>query len=90
MRLNPPALSSLVSFLLGAGWGIALIGALVAFFAFLKVGLLFAFLAAILATIPGLLIVVFLEYMLLKSDILSQMKQQTKFLEEIRDRTETS
>ena len=85
MRLHPPALSTLISFLLGAGWGIALIGALAAFFFFVRLGYLFALFVAIFATMPGLLIVVFLEYMLLKNDIFFQMKRQTKLLEEIRD-----
>jgi membrane associated rhomboid family serine protease len=84
MRLRPPALSALVSFLLGAGWGIALIGALGMFASFLQVSNFFiAIFAALLGTIPGLVLVVLMEYILLKSETLEQLKRQTQLLETI-------
>jgi len=84
MRLSKSSLSTLVSFLLGAGWGIALIGALSMFFSFLHANIFVALISALIGAIPGLLMVVFLEYMLLKSEMLAQMKRQTHILEEIK------
>jgi MFS family permease len=86
MRLKRTTLSGLMSFLLGAGWGIALIGALSMFVSFWHAGFLIAVLSAILGTLPGLLMVVFLEYLLLKNEILHEMKRQTRLLEEIKHR----
>jgi hypothetical protein len=86
MRLKRSTLSALVSFLLGAGWGIALIGALSMFFSFLSVNFFIALLSAILGAIPGLLMVVFLEYFLLKSEMVSQLKHQTRLLEKMANR----
>lgn len=84
MRLGKPALSFLVSFLLGAGWGIAFIGALSMFFSFLHANFFIALVSALIGAIPGLLMVVFLEYMLLKSEMLAQIKRQTHILEDIK------
>jgi hypothetical protein len=84
MRLKKSTLSSLISFLLGAGWGIALIGALSMFFSFIHTNFFIALISTVIGAVPGLLIVVFLEYMLLKSETLSQMKRQTHILEEIK------
>jgi len=86
MRLKRTTLSALMSFLLGAGWGLALIGALSAFFSFFHAGILIALLSAVLGALPGLLMVVFLEYLLLKNEILHEMKHQTRLLEEIKHR----
>ncbi len=86
MHLKRSSLSLLVSFLIGTGWGIALIGALSLFFSFLHTHFLFALLAAIFGALPGLLLVVFLEYLLLKSEMLAEMKRQTHLLETILSR----
>jgi len=83
MHLKRSTLSLLISFLIGTGWGIALIGALSMFFSFLPSHFLFALLAAVFGAVPGLLLVVFLEYLLLKSEILAQLKKQTHLLEKI-------
>jgi len=83
MRLKKNTLSALISFLLGTGWGFALIGALSMFFSFVHANFLIAILAAIFGAVPGLLLVVFLEYLLLKSEMLAQMKRQTHLLEKI-------
>ena len=83
MRLKKTTLSALISFLLGAGWGIALIGAVSLFFSFIHVHVFMAIVAAIFGAIPGLLIVVFLEYLLLKSEMLAEMKRHTRLLEKI-------
>ena len=84
MRLKKNTLSALMSFLLGAGWGVAVIGALSMFLSFWHAGFVIALLSAILGSLPGLLMVVFLEYLLLKNEILHEMKRQTRLLEEIK------
>jgi predicted membrane protein len=83
MRLKKTTLSSLVSFLLGAGWGIAFLGAFSMFFSFLHANIFIALVSTVIGAVPGLLMVVFLEYLLLKSEMLSQLKRQTYILEEI-------
>jgi len=83
MRLKKSTLSLLISFLLGTGWGLALIGAISLFFSFLPAGIVVAVLSAILGALPGLILVVFLEYLLLKSEVLAEMKEQTRLLEKM-------
>jgi len=83
MRLKKTTLSSLVSFLIGVGWGIALVGALSFFFSFIHISFFAALLSALLGMLPGLLLVVFLEYMLIKSETLSELKHQSHLLEEL-------
>lgn len=83
MRLKKTTLSFLISFLLGAGWGIALIGAVSMFFSFFHVSIFLALLSSVLGALPGLILVVFLEYLLLKSEMLAEMKHQTRLLEKI-------
>ncbi len=69
--------------MLGAAWALTLIGALSAFFSFLKINLFFAVLSTFLGAIPGLLIVLFLEYLMLKSEKLAEMKKQTRLMQDI-------
>jgi hypothetical protein len=83
MRLKKSTLSSLISFLLGAGWGIALIGSVGMFFLWLHVGIFVALLAAVLGALPGMILVLFLEHLLLKSEMLVEMKRHTRLLEKI-------
>ena len=83
MRLKKTTLSSLISFLLGAGWGIAMIGALSMFFSFFHSSIFLALLSAVLGAFPGLILVVFLEQVLLKSEMLVEMKRHTRLLEKI-------
>jgi len=61
----------------------AVVGALSAFFSFLPSHFLLGLLAAVFGAVPGLILVVFLEYLLLKSEILLQLKQQTRLLEQM-------
>jgi hypothetical protein len=58
-------------------------GALGMFFSFVSISFFLALLSAVFGAIPGLLMVVFLEYLLLKSEMLAQMKHQTRLLEKI-------
>ncbi len=74
----------LTNFLLGAAWALALLGAVYLFWSFLPFGLLIAFMAAIVGSLFGLLLVVFMELVLLQFDKYREMKRQTHLLETIR------
>ena len=71
--------------MLGGAWAIVLIGATSAFISFLKINLFIAILSAFLGAMPGLLIVLFLEYLVLKSEKLAEMKRQTALMQQILD-----
>ncbi len=69
--------------MLGGAWAIVLIGAISAFTSFLKINLFIAILSAFLGAMPGLLIVLFLEYLVLKSEKLAEMKKQTALIKQM-------
>jgi len=87
MRLKTTTLSQLVNFLLGVAWAIVVIGAVSTFLSFLKINLFIAMLSAILGAVPGLLMVLFLEYLILKSEKLEELKKQTDLLKKLQSRT---
>ena len=82
-RLTSGTLSKLTSFMLGAAWALILIGAISAFTSFVKINFFTALLFAVIGAMPGLLIVLFLEYLILRSKTLAQMQLQTEFLAKI-------
>ena len=83
MRLSSPLLSLLINFLLGASWAFALLGAATLFFLFLEIGIFYALFTAFLAAIPGLFMVLLIEYFLMREEKLNELKKQTKLLEEL-------
>ncbi|HIP61186.1 MAG TPA: hypothetical protein EYG98_01365 [Sulfurovum sp.] len=87
MRLKTTTLSQLVNFLLGIAWAIAVIGAVSTFLSFLKINFFIAILSTILGAVPGLLMVLFLEYLILKSEKLEELKKQTDLLKKLQSRT---
>ena len=87
MRLKTTILSQLVNFLLGVAWAIAVIGAASAFLSFLKINFFIAILSTILGAVPGLLMVLFLEYLILKSEKLEELKIQTDLLKKLQSGT---
>jgi len=87
MRLNTTTLSQLVNFLLGVAWAIAVIGAVSVFLSFLKINFFIAMLSAVLGAVPGLLMVLFLEYLILKSEKLEELKIQTDLLKKLQSGT---
>ncbi|BBG65630.1 hypothetical protein NNO_0927 [Hydrogenimonas sp.] len=74
----------LVNFLLGAAWALALLGAVYLFWSFLPFGILIAFMAALLGSLFGLVLVVFLELVSLQFEKYRELKRQTHLLESIR------
>jgi hypothetical protein len=83
MRLSSPILSLLINFLLGVSWAFALIGASTLFFSFLDIGLLYAILGAIFGSLPFFIIILFLEYFIMRQEKLEELKKHTKLLQEL-------
>jgi predicted membrane protein len=83
MRLSSPLLSLLINFLLGASWAFALIGASTLFFSFLSIGIIYALLGSLIGALPGLFMVLLIEYFLMREEKLQELKKQTKLLEQL-------
>ncbi|CAA6803841.1 MAG: Unknown protein [uncultured Sulfurovum sp.] len=83
MKLSSPLLSCLLNFLLGAAWAFALAGATIVFYLYLEIGFIYAIFSALIATLPGLFLVLFIEYFFMKQETLSELKKQTELLEEL-------
>ncbi len=83
MRLSSPLLSLLINFLLGASWAFALIGASTLFFSFLDVGLIYALFGAMLGALPFFVMILFLEYFIMRQEKLEELKKHTKLLQEL-------
>lgn len=83
MRLTSPLLSLLINFLLGASWAFALVAASTLFFLFLEIGIFYALFAAFLGALPGLFMVLLMEYFLMREEKLNELRKQTKLLQEL-------
>jgi len=83
MKLSSPLLSFLVNFLLGASWAFAFLGATTLFYIFLNISIVYAFFGGLIGLIPGLFIVLLIEYVFMKQELLNEAKKQTKLLEEL-------
>lgn len=83
MRLSSPLLSLLINFLLGASWAFALVGASTLFFSFLDVGLIYALFGAMLGALPFFVMILFLEYFIMRQDKLEELRKHTKLLQEL-------
>lgn len=83
MRLSSPLLSLLINFLLGASWAFALLGAATLFFLFLHISLFYSLFGSFLGALPGLFMVLLIEYFLMRQEKLNELKKQTKLLEDL-------
>lgn len=83
MRINRSFFGILVNILLGVAWALALMGALYLFSAFMMGGLLSGLIMAFWGVLPGLFLVVILEYILIGFERLDELKKQTLLLEKI-------
>ena len=81
MKLSSPLLSLLINFLLGASWAFAFLGAVVFFYLFLHIGIVYTVLISFLGAIPGLFLVLLIEYFLMRQEKLDELKKQTELLE---------
>ena len=76
-------MARLVSFLLGVAWAIVLVGISFSFLSYFRLSIVDAFLMSFFGAMPGLIMVVLLEYVLIGMQRYEEMKRQTKLLEEI-------
>ena len=83
MRLRESTLGVVVNFLLGVSWASVLVGAVYTFFSFLKIGFFTAVVMSFLGALPGLFLVVLLEYIIIGAERLDEEKRQTELLEDI-------
>jgi len=83
MKLSTPLLSLLVNFLLGASWAFAFLGATTLFFLLLNLGIFYSLFGSLLGMLPGLFMVLLIEYFLMRQEKLNELKKQTKLLEEL-------
>jgi len=83
MKLSSPLLSFLVNFLLGASWAFAFLGATILFYIFLNISFVYAFFGAAIGLIPGLFVVLLIEYIFMQQEVLNESKKQTKLLEKL-------
>lgn len=72
-----------INFLLGASWGIIILGALITFKLFLFLGFAFAFFVTVFFIIISLFMVLALDAFLINKQRLEEAKKQTKLLEKI-------
>jgi len=83
VRASTKFLTFIVNFLLGVAWAIALVGATYGFMTGFSAGFFYALLFTFLGSLPGLFLVVLLEFFYLKLDTHLEMKKQTEILNEI-------
>ena len=83
MRLKDHLISAIINILLGVAWAFTLIASLSAFFTHYHNGIFYALASAIVWTIPGLVSVLLLEYILAGFARLEESRKQTILLEEI-------
>jgi uncharacterized membrane protein (DUF106 family) len=88
MKLSSAFLSFLLNFLLGAAWAFALAGATIVFYLYVDFSFFYALFAALIASLPGLLFVLFIEYFFIKQEHLDELKKQTKLLQELVDKAQ--
>ena len=83
MRLSDKKLGFIINFLLGAAWAFVFIGAITSFFTFYASSLLTAIIAACIGALPGMVAVLFLEYIITSKEKYAELQKQTKLLEEL-------
>ena len=83
MRIQRSKLSSLVNFLLGASWALVFISIIFTFLSYFPFSIIDAILMGFFAALPGLFLVVLLEYIMAGQEKLDEVKKQTLLLEEL-------
>jgi len=83
MRLQRSKLSFLINFLLGVAWALVILSLVLTIKNYMFLGFAISLVIGFLASLPSLLLVVILEYVLTGEEKLDEMKKQTKLLEEL-------
>ena len=90
MRLKDTSLSFVVNFLLGVAWAAAFIGAVSAFLSTYSDSILFAIISAVIAALPGMIGVLFIEHFITSKEKHFELKKQTKLLEQLTQNEQNS
>jgi vacuolar-type H+-ATPase subunit I/STV1 len=83
MRFSPPKLAILLSFLTGLFWAVAVVGFFTVLFSSWSVGVFYAIVTAFISTVPGILGVVIIEYIINSFEQTELLKEQNRLLKEI-------
>ena len=83
MRLPDRYIAIAINILLGMGWALALIGAVSAFINDIKINFFYGIISAIVWALPGLFLIIVLEFILSSFARLEENKKQTKLLQEL-------
>ncbi len=89
MKLQRSTLGIVINFLLGVAWAFVLIGAFYTFSSFYKYNISDAILMTFFGVLPGLFLVVILEYIFIAMERLREMKKQTALLEQLTTQNQT-
>ena len=63
-------------------------GAVIFFYLFLHVGIFYSIFGSFLGAIPGLFLVLLIEYFIMRQEKLDELKKQTKLLEKLVEQKE--
>ena len=83
MRLKNGALSFVLNFLLGIAWAAVFIGAVTSFLSFYQASFLYAFLSAMMGTIPGMVGILLIEHTITSKEKYLELQKQTQLLEKL-------
>jgi len=83
MRLSSKTLTVLLNLLLGSAWALTLIGAFRGIMHYSIHGWLYAIASALVWSLPGLLGIVVLEYLIRGFERHEEVRRQTRLMEEI-------
>jgi len=83
MRLPDRYIAVVINALIGVGWAFMIIGAISAFISDVKISFLHGFASAILWSLPGLFLIVVLEFILSGFARLEESRKQTKLLQKL-------
>lgn len=83
MRLQHKPLGFVINFFLGVAWASVLIGVVTSFFSFYHQSWIDVLLSAVVAAMPGLIAVLFLEHIITVKEQSYEMQKQTLLLEQI-------
>lgn len=73
----------MVNFFLGVAWALVLIGAVTSFLSFYQLSIVYAFVSAAAAALPGLFMVLILEHIITVQQQHEELKKQTELLEKL-------
>ncbi|MDQ7086298.1 MAG: hypothetical protein Q9M36_15970 [Sulfurovum sp.] len=83
MRLQNKSLDFVVNFLLGVAWATLFVGMISTFLSYYSESLLYAMIFGLFASLPGLIGILLLEYIITSRESYIQLQKQTHLLEQL-------